>query len=1008
MASSLQTKELVGAPLDVPHALTVAHFLLAAHATSNGPDALFYDDVVSLTRLQISEKAVQLARSWRQSRWVEPGEIVIVLSPSRPEFLIPVFALHLIGCTVSPCNPLVKAEEFASQLKLSKASKVIAATSSVDIAKAGLKEAGIEDIHKNLVIFSGTVEGIPTLESFMSDTTNPTFDHNEWTVHGAPAFICWSSGTSGPPKALALTHRNVIANILQFKALLGDRFNDYAVGRIDEVHIDVLPQFHAYGLITTLLAYHTCTPRYVMERFDVNQFADIAERTHATFSMLVPPAWYGCTECSPIISAQAPKDVLAGKTGVGPIAPGMRLRIVDVITEKDVGRNEPGEIRAQGPNVFTGYIDNEATKDAFDSLGFYKTGDIGVLDDDANGTQTAAILISHPAVSDAAVIGIYDEAHATELPKAYAVAIDSDKSSNVLAQEVLTYVNSRVANYKKLRGGLEWIQAIPKNASGKILRRQLRELPQNLDPAHPLEHPLRAPEKRPSPLSLESSGSSSSQKKVNGHRRSRSGRATKLKGKSLDGFSNMLLMMDEPSYHAACFSIYTFADDIDISVIHAFFRELVIAFPKYRQVVIHQHHTFSPAAWADYTEVEDSKHWRLEDNIREVTLPSRANGRNALFAEAGNFLAAKFDYKRPVWEALLVHNVNPTEYNGCAALMIKIHHCFSDGQGMIQSYHSALHALNHDISVGAVQRDADAKQAKAKEHLKKLGKGKIIAATHNHAWHSIRRLFITGRRQTFAYTDSRGEKRAEGRVYAHSKGTPLSELALVRKAFSTEKYKVTLNDVACAIATLAFRRVASKSIPGGVMPEKSIALLIPISLRPDFDWDLENYSSGAIAWFGWGKKQEKDFQSVVLQVHHEMKMIKRSKFAAWGLSLLKHTMKWPINYQPRWPLLRHLYNKAFEQYHILTNVPGPSTPVSFGGVQATSYHVLPPSSPGKASMAIGLVSYAGQFSIAISCDRVSELRPLPMELCTSFEAVAAEVVADAKARLAKAQPHTTV
>ena len=81
----------------------------------------------------------------------------------------------------------------------------------------------------------------------------------------------------------------------------------------------------------------------------------------------------------------------------------------------------------------------------------------------------AAILISHPAVSDAAVIGIYDEAHATELPKAYAVAIDSAKSSDALTHEVLTYVNSRVANYKKLRGGLEWIQAIPKNVSGAFV-----------------------------------------------------------------------------------------------------------------------------------------------------------------------------------------------------------------------------------------------------------------------------------------------------------------------------------------------------------------------------------------------------------------------------------------------------------------------------------------------------------------------------------------------------------
>lgn len=347
------------------------------------------------------------------------------------------------------------------------------------------------------------------------------------------------------------------------------------------------------------------------------------------------------------------------------------------------------------------------------------------------------------------------------------------------------------------------------------------------------------------------------------------GGSRKTKGKKLDGFSNMMLMMDENSYHAACFSIYTFVEDVSLEIIHAFFHELVAAFPKYGQVLVDRHRTFGPASWKDHREVEASRDWRLEDNIREITLPERANGRNALFAEAGSFLAAKFDYKRPVWEALLVHNVNRTEYNGCASLMIKIHHCFSDGQGMIQSYHSALHALNHDVSVGTVQRDADAKlaQAKYKANTKKLSWGKVVASTHNHAWHSIRGLFIAGRRQTFAYTESRGQTRAEGRIYAHSKGTALSDLAVVRKAFSTDKYKVTLNDVACAIATLAFRREASKRSSLQAMPEGSIAMLIPISLRPDYDWDLENYSSGAIAWFGWGKKQEKDFQSVIIQVH---------------------------------------------------------------------------------------------------------------------------------------------
>lgn len=83
----------------------------------------------------------------------------------------------------------------------------------------------------------------------------------------------------------------------------------------------------------------------------------------------------------------------------------------------------------------------------------------------------------------------------------------------------------------------------------------------------------------------------------------------------------------------------------------------------------------------------------------------------------------------------------------------------------------------------------------------------------------------------------------------------------------------------------------------------------------------------------------------------------------------------------------------------MTNVPGPSVALKFGDVEATSYHVLPPSSPGKASMAIGLVSYAGQFSIAITCDRVSEFRTLPIDLCASFENVAVEVIDEARKRL---------
>lgn len=199
---------------------------------------------------------------------------------------------------MSPCNPLVKPEEFASQLKLSRASKVITTPATIDVARASLKQTGVEEVHQKIAIFTGSIDGIITIESLTADSTGAAFDPDEWNASEWPAFICWSSGTSGPPKALALSHHNIISNIIQFDVLLGDRFNNYHQGRTDEVHIDVLPQFHAYGLITTLLAYHTCTPRYVMERFDVNLFAEIAEREQATFSMLVPPA---CKRYDPLI-----------------------------------------------------------------------------------------------------------------------------------------------------------------------------------------------------------------------------------------------------------------------------------------------------------------------------------------------------------------------------------------------------------------------------------------------------------------------------------------------------------------------------------------------------------------------------------------------------------------------------------------------------------------------------------------------------------------------------------
>lgn len=214
--------------------------------------------------------------------------MILIKFSKQPEFLIPIFALHLLGAIPTPCNPWVKPSEFANQLRLANARKVITTPKDISNVRSALSKAGFEDGIENVILIHGSAYGVDGLDGLSGDAES-AFDPEEWNKGNHAAFICWSSGTSGPPKAVPLTHVNIIANILQFQALLGDRFNE-SPSRTSEIHIDILPQFHAYGLITTLLAFRTETPRYLMEAFDVHQFVEIVERDRVTFSMLVPPA----------------------------------------------------------------------------------------------------------------------------------------------------------------------------------------------------------------------------------------------------------------------------------------------------------------------------------------------------------------------------------------------------------------------------------------------------------------------------------------------------------------------------------------------------------------------------------------------------------------------------------------------------------------------------------------------------------------------------------------------
>jgi acyl-CoA synthetase (AMP-forming)/AMP-acid ligase II len=195
---------------------------------------------------------------------------------------------------------------------------------------------------------------------------------------------------------------------------------------------------------------------------------------------------YGMTEASPVTHATSDVEGTAKPGSIGPLLPNTEARIVDVATGDDLGTDVDGELLIRGPQVMRGYLNNpEATSRTLDSDGWLHSGDVARVDADGyftivdrlkelikfKGYQVApaeleAVLVGHPAVTDAAVIPMHDD-EAGEVPKAFVVL-----AAPVGADELIAYVGARVAPYKRIRQ-VEVIDAIPKSSSGKILRREL-------------------------------------------------------------------------------------------------------------------------------------------------------------------------------------------------------------------------------------------------------------------------------------------------------------------------------------------------------------------------------------------------------------------------------------------------------------------------------------------------------------------------------------------------------
>jgi acyl-CoA synthetase (AMP-forming)/AMP-acid ligase II len=340
------------------------------------------------------------------------------------------------------------------------------------------------------------------------------------------ALLPYSSGTTGLPKGVVLTHRNVVASLCQMRAV-------HRV-RGDDVVIAVLPLFHIYGMQVSLnLALSEGATVVVMPRFELEGFLRLVQEHRVTRAELVPPIVLALAK-QPVVDsfdlsslrvvtsgaaplgadlAQACAERLgcrvkqaygmtefggathfAPDTGredpesIGPALPGIECRVVDVATGFDLGPGEPGELLVRSPGTMLGYLNNpRATAETIGPDGWTRTGDLVTVDEHGwfrvadrlkelikyKGNQVApaeleSLLLTHPAVADVAVIASPD-AEAGEVPMAFVVL-----RSPAPADELMRYVAERVAPYKRIRR-LQFVDEIPKSPSGKILRRTLIE-----------------------------------------------------------------------------------------------------------------------------------------------------------------------------------------------------------------------------------------------------------------------------------------------------------------------------------------------------------------------------------------------------------------------------------------------------------------------------------------------------------------------------------------------------
>ncbi|KAI9726236.1 MAG: hypothetical protein M1834_009091 [Cirrosporium novae-zelandiae] len=517
--------------------------------------------------LELRERVDYLARAlskefgWMPNKGTEWDKVVGVYALNTVDTLALAWATHRLNGICSPVNAAYSVSELSFQLKDS-GSKVVftclplLGTALEAASKVGIPKDRVYLLDLPLEFLDGkqSPHGFKTVNQLIKEGEDlPRLESLKWTRgQGARqvAFLCYSSGTSGFPKGVMISHRNVLANVLQMKAYERDYRNTLRQPGTESDYIEtvlgLLPQSHIYSLVVMChLAPYRGDQIIVLPKFEMKSYLEAIQRFKINMLYIVPPMviqmvknkklldqynlssvrslytgaaplgketaevvqaqypkWtilqaYGLTETSTVVCSTSPTDVWLGSSGS--LMPSCFARLVSLEGVEITGYDQPGELLVQSPSVVLGYLhDDEANRETFQD-GWMRTGDEVVIKKGPNGhehlfivdrikelikvkgmqvppAELEAQILTHPSVSDCAVIPIHSDT-AGEVPKAFIVkstSVGLEENEMLLKRNIMKHVQDHKARHKWVKE-IEFVDVIPKSASGKILRRILKD-----------------------------------------------------------------------------------------------------------------------------------------------------------------------------------------------------------------------------------------------------------------------------------------------------------------------------------------------------------------------------------------------------------------------------------------------------------------------------------------------------------------------------------------------------